>query len=107
MQKVLVIIFVLALLTLIVFLGIKIWELSRTEQVARTEAEELTRRVETAQLEVAQLKSNLDYFGRPENLEKEMRSRFNYRLPDEKLMILVPAPGSATTSSTTTLPVKP
>ena len=37
------------------------------------------------------LQSDLNYFQEPENLEKELRSRFNYKKPGEKLIILVPA----------------
>lgn len=104
MQKVLGIIFVLALLALIVFLGLKILELSRTEDEARENVSELAKRVQTASLEAAQIQANLEYFRRQENLEKEMRSRFNFRLPDEKLMILVPGPEiGATTSSSSTV----
>lgn len=33
------------------------------------------------------LKSDLAYFSDPENLEKELRARFNYKNPGEKLVI--------------------
>ncbi|HDH31222.1 MAG TPA: hypothetical protein ENH26_00385 [Candidatus Wolfebacteria bacterium] len=36
------------------------------------------------------LKSEIDYFSYPENLEKELKTKFNYRKPDEKMMIIVP-----------------
>ena len=37
-----------------------------------------------------ELRSDLEYFAEPENLEKELRSRFNYKKPGEKLIIVVP-----------------
>lgn len=40
--------------------------------------------------ENAQLRAQIDYFSKPENLEKELRARLNYRKPDEKLIIIVP-----------------
>lgn len=43
------------------------------------------------------LKSDLDYLKIPENLEKELRSRFNYKNPGEKLIIIVPAGKASTT----------
>ncbi len=43
------------------------------------------------------LKSDLDYLRIPENLEKELRGRFNYKNPGEKLIIVVPSGQSTTT----------
>lgn len=36
------------------------------------------------------LQADLEYFQEPENLAKELRSRFNYKKPGEKLIIVVP-----------------
>jgi predicted nuclease with TOPRIM domain len=36
------------------------------------------------------LEANINYFSNPRNLEKELRARFNVRLPEEKLIIVVP-----------------
>ncbi|MEK9154693.1 MAG: septum formation initiator family protein [Patescibacteria group bacterium] len=36
------------------------------------------------------LGSEIEYFSRPENLEKELRSKFNYKKPGEKMIIVVP-----------------
>jgi cell division protein FtsB len=36
------------------------------------------------------LASEINYFSNPENLEKELRSRLNYKSPGEKMMIIVP-----------------
>jgi hypothetical protein len=38
----------------------------------------------------AKLHNQIDYFSEPRNLEKELRARFNYRLPNEKLIIVIP-----------------
>jgi len=47
--------------------------------------------VRVAQFKEENLKfqADLEYFSHPENLEKELRSRFNYKNPGEKLIILV------------------
>jgi len=42
------------------------------------------------QKEQASLKADLDYFSESENLEKELRGRYNYKEPGEKLIIVVP-----------------
>lgn len=44
--------------------------------------------------EGVRLQSEYEYFSNPENLNKELRSRFNYTLPGEKLLILVPKASS-------------
>jgi len=36
------------------------------------------------------LDEKIEYFSEPRNLEKELRARFNYRLPFEKLIIVIP-----------------
>ena len=36
------------------------------------------------------VKSEIEYYSIPENLEKELRSKFNYHKPNEKMMIIVP-----------------
>lgn len=40
--------------------------------------------------ENSDLKSEIEYFSIPENLEKELKSRFNYKEVGEKMMIVVP-----------------
>ncbi len=40
--------------------------------------------------ENSELQKEIEYFSRPENLEKELRQRFNYKKPGEKMMIIVP-----------------
>jgi len=39
------------------------------------------------------LREKIEYFSDPRNLEKELRARFNYRLPFEKLIIVIPENG--------------
>lgn len=36
------------------------------------------------------LKSEIEYFSVPENLEKELRAKFNYKKPGEKMIIIAP-----------------
>lgn len=37
------------------------------------------------------LKQDIDYFSEPYNLEKELRAKFNIKLPGEKLIIIIPS----------------
>ncbi|MDO8537120.1 MAG: hypothetical protein Q7R94_02650 [bacterium] len=57
-------------------------------------------KLETAKVDQVKLQAELDYYLNPTNLEKELRARFNYRAPDEKLLILVPRNVSSVVSST-------
>jgi len=40
--------------------------------------------------EQEKLRAELKYLSNPDNLEKELRARFNLRSPDEKTLIIVP-----------------
>jgi len=46
--------------------------------------------LELVEADNSSLLSQIDYFSDPRNLEKELRARFNYRLPFEKLIIVIP-----------------
>ena len=60
-------------------------------------------RMRSLQTDSANLTSDLQYYQDPANLEKELRSRFNYKAPGEKLVIVVPGTGASSTASSTTL----
>lgn len=36
------------------------------------------------------LRAEIEYYSHPENLEKELLSKFNYKKPGEKMIIVVP-----------------
>lgn len=52
--------------------------------------EELNSRLQTLSKENADVKSEIQYLSDPENLGKFLKSRFNYKNPGEKMMIVVP-----------------
>lgn len=49
--------------------------------------------------EGASLEKELDYYANPLNIEKELRARFNYKLPGERTIILVPSSTSSSAAS--------
>ncbi|OGY98443.1 MAG: hypothetical protein A2681_01470 [Candidatus Liptonbacteria bacterium RIFCSPHIGHO2_01_FULL_56_18b] len=80
------------------FLGVQIVSFYREEgRVARV-SEQATAELERAVQDRDTLEADFRYFLDPVNLEKELRARFNYRAPGEKLIIIV-SPQSSTTSS--------
>ena len=60
-------------------------------------ASALSDRLNSLKEDSQNLKSDLEYLEIPDNLEKELRSRFNYKNPGEKLIIVVPASNSTST----------
>ena len=56
----------------------------------KKDLDDLNGRMEALVKENTNLKSNIAYFSYPENLEKEFKSRFNYKEVGEKMMIVVP-----------------
>lgn len=58
-------------------------EMGKQLQASKEKMEALARENE-------ELQAQIDYISRKENLEKELRAKFNYKRPDEKVMIVTP-----------------
>ncbi len=56
----------------------------------KKDLDDLNGRIGALVKENSDLKSEIEYFSIPENLEKELKSRFNYKEVGEKMMIVVP-----------------
>ncbi len=50
----------------------------------------LNNRLQALIKENTDLQSEIEYFSHPENLEKELREKFNYKNSGEKMIIVVP-----------------
>ena len=62
----------------------------------RKEAKEVNKELTLVETDNSDLKEKIAYYSNPRNLEKELRARFNYRFPNEKLIIVVPKKESST-----------
>ena len=83
----------LKILSLIAIIGLLGWGLFNLEKQSRHlefNVNNLKTSAEALEKENQTLQENINYFSRPENLIKELKSLFNYRQPDEKLMIIIP-----------------
>ncbi|MEX2033156.1 MAG: hypothetical protein WD889_01170 [Candidatus Colwellbacteria bacterium] len=92
MRKLVYIIFgvvLVGLLTQVYKMGSERWVLSK-------EMKEVNKELALVEDDNADLKEKIGYYSNPRNLEKELRARFNYRLPNEKLIIVVPKKESST-----------
>lgn len=67
---------------------------------ARLEFNELQGKLDQVVMDQERLQADLEYIINPANLEKELRQRFNYREPGEKLIIIVPPQSSEGPTST-------
>lgn len=79
---------------IIVILGMQIFSLRKGNISARSKYEESRQELFRARNDSEKLKADLNFFANPANLEKELRARFNYRKPDENLIIIVPESSS-------------
>lgn len=71
-------------------LGWQLYQLYGQSRELSAALGEIRGKAEEFQEENSRFNADLEYFANPENLEKELRSRFNYKKPGEKLIILVP-----------------
>ncbi len=67
----------------------------RRGREAETKFGELQAELKTTKEDFNNLRAEYEYFLNPENLEKELRARFNYKSGGETLMILVPKTASS------------
>jgi uncharacterized membrane protein YccC len=80
---------------LLTFFVVEIWYYyDRGEKTARM-LEELELQLAKIRRDSEDLESDRAYYENPMNLEKELRSRFHYRRPDETMIVIVP-PASTT-----------
>ncbi len=78
------------LLIILIAFSFQAYILVAERNVLKEKVGDLNFKIENLNKENENLKSDIEYFSRPENLEKELRARFNYRKQDEKMMIIVP-----------------
>lgn len=78
----------------LIFVVVQIVKFSGREQAARAEYDEVKAEFDRTQADHERLREELSYYSDPDNLSKELRSRFNYTLPGEKILILVQEPAA-------------
>lgn len=80
----------IVLLAFLVLVAIQVYRLNDQRIKLENELSRISPRIESLEQENKSLKEDLKYFANPENLLKELKSKFNYKLPDEKMIIVVP-----------------
>lgn len=79
-----------AIVAAIGFVGYQIYGVAGDYRNIKSEQAAAREESESLISENAELKERIEYLGKPENLIKEIKSKFNYRLPEEKTIIVAP-----------------
>jgi cell division protein FtsL len=78
------------LIAVLAAIGVQIFFIVKERNNLRADLGDSNSRLQALLKENADLQSDIEYFSHPENLEKELKSKFNYKKPDEKMIIVVP-----------------
>ncbi len=76
-------------LFLLFILG-QIWTFSVKNREVQAQLSEMGGQLEKAKADQRSIREDFKYYSNPVNMEKELRARFNFTLPGEKTIILVP-----------------
>ena len=71
-------------------IGAQVYFLAGEKNILQANLAEITSKLESMQKENSNLKTEIEYFTKPENLEKELRGRANYKKSGEEMLIIVP-----------------
>jgi len=78
------------------FLGWQFFNLYIKNISLKKTSDELTVATISIKTDNRELASDINYFSNPENQEKELKSKTNYKKPDEKMIIIIPPAASTT-----------
>lgn len=84
----------IVLAIILVFVGGRVYSFFAQEQQLNNELADIEARLTKAKYDATNLRSEVRYLANPLNLEKELRTRFNYKKPGETMIVIVPAPSS-------------
>ena len=84
------------LIAVIIFLGWQFFNLYIKNVSLEKSSDELTAATALIKTENVNLASDINYFSNPENQEKELKSKTNYKKLDEKMIIIIPPAASTT-----------
>ena len=80
----------IVLAVIVTLMAIQVYNLNNKKTALKTNLEKVTSQTDNLEKENKKLQADLDYFADPLNLIKELKSKFNYKKPGEKLIIVVP-----------------
>ena len=92
------------LVSFLTFLTYEIVSFTRRAHEAVVAQQNLETQLQQARTDRSELEREYDYAKRPDNMEKELRARFNYRAAGEKMIIIVPSQASSSAAASSTTP---
>lgn len=81
---------IIILSIILLAVAVQVYLIVKERGQLKKELENSNSRFNVLARENTELNSEIEYFSRPENLEKELRAKFNYKKPEEKMMIITP-----------------
>lgn len=91
--------FAILLAIALIFIGSRVYAFFVQERQLSSDLADIQTRLAKAKTDEENLQANVEYLANPANLIKELRARFNYKLPGETMIVIVPAQSSTTTST--------
>lgn len=82
--------FAIVLFIVVVLIGFQIVSFLGQEHALNQNLSDDATKLAAAQTQEADLQQETQYLSNPANLEKELRSQFNYKKPGETMIIIVP-----------------
>ena len=89
---------IVGLSLVLIFLGVNVYSFVKQEHELSATLVTVQTQLTKAQSDETSLQAEQQYLANPVNLEKEIRGRYNYVTPGEKMIIIVPL-GSSTAST--------
>lgn len=82
--------FYLILLVIFGVLSFQLYRLYQQENQLSGDLEKTQKQLGSLEEENKKLQADINYFMDPENLAKELKSKFDYKRPGEQMMIIIP-----------------
>lgn len=86
---------------LVLLVAVQLVPFLQYEKRAASDLKALQKKIDEANAKREELQADIDYYAKPENIEKELKARFNYKNPGETLLIIVPKTNASGTATTT------
>ena len=91
--------FAIFLFIVLIFVGWQAFGFFRQAQALHQNLSDIESRLASAKADEANLEEQTQYLSNPANLEKELRTQFNYKKSGETMIIIVPQQVSSTATS--------
>jgi cell division protein FtsB len=82
----------------LILIGVQVYSFVAQEWSLGGELADVQQNLTKAQTQETSLQEETQYLSNPENLEKELRARFNYKKSGETMVIIVPDATSTTST---------